>query len=140
MSRFIKVDKRKDNQTRNHILNYITENPGAYFSQIRDALDIVNGSLTHHTRVLEQKGTIKSKKDGNHRVYFLKNQKVTITNPLENRLIQEINKYPNITENELVRKIMARNIDIRKTLAELVHQYTLKQKGEGDSARYAIVS
>ena len=47
---------------RKDIVDYLSENPGSYYSEIKRGIGINNGSLNHHLRVLERRGVIKSER------------------------------------------------------------------------------
>ncbi|MED5497255.1 MAG: winged helix-turn-helix transcriptional regulator, partial [Candidatus Thermoplasmatota archaeon] len=49
---------------RGRLLGYLTANPGCHFRALLSALDMSNGQLSHHLRVLEQEESIWRRKDG----------------------------------------------------------------------------
>lgn len=49
---------------RGRLLGYLTANPGCHFRALLSALEMSNGQLSHHLRVLEQEESIWRRKDG----------------------------------------------------------------------------
>ena len=49
---------------RGRLLGYLTANPGCHFRALLSALDMSNGQLSHHLRVLEQEESVWRRKDG----------------------------------------------------------------------------
>jgi len=49
---------------RGRIMGYLTANPGCHFRALLGALSMSNGQLSHHLRILENRGHIWRKKDG----------------------------------------------------------------------------
>jgi predicted transcriptional regulator len=70
---------------RGRLMGYLTANPGCHFRALMSALDMSNGQITHHLRVLEAEEHIWRKNDGRLVRYY----------PLTNQL------HPNMNESEL---------------------------------------
>ena len=49
---------------RGRLLGYLTANPGCHFRALLSALEMSNGQLSHHLRILEQEESIWRRKDG----------------------------------------------------------------------------
>ena len=60
---------------RGRLMGYLTANPGCHFRALMGALEMSNGQITHHLRVLESEESIWRRKDGRLvRFYPLTNQ------------------------------------------------------------------
>ena len=70
---------------RGRLMGYLTANPGCHFRALMAALDMSNGQITHHLRILESEETIWRRKDGRLVRYY----------PLTNSL------YPGMAEADL---------------------------------------
>jgi len=71
---------RKDilnHEIRGLIRGYIIANPGDHYSSIKRNLDLNNGTLAYHLRVLEQSGFIKSMYDGIYKRYYPSNVNIS---------------------------------------------------------------
>jgi predicted transcriptional regulator len=66
----LRKDKILDQRTRGLIQGYITANPGANYTIIRDNLDLADGTLTYHLQVLEREGFIYSIREGLFRCFY----------------------------------------------------------------------
>ncbi len=49
---------------RGRLMGYLTANPGCHFRALLSALEMSNGQLSHHLRVLEQEESLWRRKDG----------------------------------------------------------------------------
>ncbi len=70
---------------RGRLMGYLTANPGCHFRALMSALEMSNGQITHHLRILEAEENIWRKKDGRLVRYY----------PLTNQL------HPNTSEDDL---------------------------------------
>ena len=70
---------------RGRLMGYLTANPGCHFRALMAALDMSNGQITHHLRILEAEEAIWRRKDGRLVRYY----------PLTNSL------YPSMAEDDL---------------------------------------
>ena len=70
---------------RGRLMGYLTANPGCHFRALMAALDMSNGQITHHLRILESEEGIWRRKDGRLVRYY----------PLTNSL------YPSMDEDDL---------------------------------------
>ena len=70
---------------RGRLMGYLTANPGCHFRALMAALDMSNGQITHHLRILESEEGIWRRKDGRLVRYY----------PLTNSL------YPGMKEDDL---------------------------------------
>ena len=60
---------------RGRLMGYLTANPGCHFRALMSALDMSNGQITHHLRILETEEHVWRKNDGRLvRFYPLTNQ------------------------------------------------------------------
>ena len=70
---------------RGRLMGYLTANPGCHFRALMSALDMSNGQITHHLRVLEAEEHVWRKSDGRLVRFY----------PLTNQL------HPNMPEEDL---------------------------------------
>ena len=69
---------------RGRLMGYLTANPGCHFRALMSALDMSNGQITHHLRILESEENVWRKSDGRLvRYYPLTNQLNPSTDPAE---------------------------------------------------------
>jgi len=66
----LQKDKILDQRTRGLIEGYITANPGANYTIIRDNLSLADGTLTYHLQVLEREGFVYSIREGLFRCFY----------------------------------------------------------------------
>ncbi len=74
-TRITKRDVEKDIEEQNfrgRIYQYIHDNPGTHYSEIRKAVGLGNGQLAHHLEMLESLVFIKSRHNGRHRIFCIR--------------------------------------------------------------------
>jgi len=96
-----------DNRIRWAINGYINENPGHNYSTIMRALDLNNGSLAYHLKVLEREGYVKSVSYRAQKLFFPTGTKVpaerdmVILSPIQQRIVDRIKESPGLTQKAL---------------------------------------
>ncbi|TET90207.1 MAG: ArsR family transcriptional regulator [Methanomassiliicoccales archaeon] len=66
----IKKEEVLDHFVRGQIYGFIVSNPGEHYNSIREKLKVTNGTLSHHLRMLEIQGFIKSRKESIYRRFY----------------------------------------------------------------------
>ncbi len=66
----LKKEEVLDQFLRGEIFGYIKAHPGAHYNQIKRDLDLNNGNLSYHLKVLERERFIKSEQDGINRRFY----------------------------------------------------------------------
>lgn len=61
---YAEKDKLLDHETRYRIHQYLQEHPGAYYTEIKKALNIPYRTLRHHLKMLERHGCIRRHREG----------------------------------------------------------------------------
>jgi len=111
-TRLKKGDVRKeiedDKFVRGQIYGYIKVHQGTNYTQIKTALDIGNGTLYYHLKVLEREHFIKSKIDGINKRFFLWEEKIFLDgfqpSGLEKKIIHfilEQNERGTVTQTDI---------------------------------------
>jgi DNA-binding MarR family transcriptional regulator len=103
----IKRDKLMDHETRKRIVEFIRENPGAYYTQIIGDLDLPHGVLTHHINMLESQEVIFSKQDRQYRRFYIDG--MYGSGPLilgtQKAVLDEIRRHPGWSQSRIARKL-----------------------------------
>ncbi len=121
-SLYSKLSKKDilNHEVRGLIRGYIIANPGDHYSSIRRNLDLNNGTLAYHLRVLEQNQYIKSFFDGIFKRYYPSNvniQKVQHNISKQEEIFNIILEFPGVTME---------NIGIRIGVSRQVVNYHVK--------------
>jgi predicted transcriptional regulator len=90
---------------RTDIYNLITENPGITLGAITRKLKLRTGTASHHIRILEREGYIKSSKTGKFRRYYRLGVKPTGYNEIQDEIVSKIQAEPGISQSELGREL-----------------------------------
>jgi uncharacterized membrane protein/DNA-binding MarR family transcriptional regulator len=75
----IKKDRVLDHYLRGKIHGYIIANPGEHYNAIKEQLDVTNGALSYHLRVLEREGYVRSRMDGIYKRFYPADMKLPRT-------------------------------------------------------------
>jgi predicted transcriptional regulator/uncharacterized membrane protein len=75
----IKKDKVLDHYLRGKIHGYIIANPGEHYNAIKEQLNVTNGALSYHLRVLEREGYVRSRMDGIFKRFYPADMKLPTT-------------------------------------------------------------
>jgi len=103
----LKRDKVLSHFTRGQIFGYVKASPGSTYSEILRELELSNGVLTYHLKVLEREGFIKAAKDVVHKRFYPAGQKIEPRrfrpNRLQKDIIIEIERLPGITQAQIAK-------------------------------------
>lgn len=102
-TRFAK-DEVLEHNTREQLYQFIRANPGPSFSDLRRALDLSNGTLVHHLRILEMQEFVKGVRDGFRTRFYVRGPRITVTTYLtrtQQSILEAIQGNPGITQKEL---------------------------------------
>ncbi|UCC94077.1 MAG: winged helix-turn-helix transcriptional regulator, partial [Thermoplasmata archaeon] len=75
----IKKDRVLDHYLRGKIHGYIIANPGEHYNAIKEQLNVTNGALSYHLRVLEREGYVRSRMDGIFKRFYPADMKLPTT-------------------------------------------------------------
>jgi predicted transcriptional regulator len=87
---------------RGRLMGYLTANPGCHFRALMSALEMSNGQITHHLRILEAEENVWRKNDGRLvRYYPLTNQLNPATNE-EDLPVPPLSPDPNSLQGKIL--------------------------------------
>ena len=127
----MKRDSILDHFLRGRIYQYIEVYPGATFTQIKMDLNISNGTLVYHLKVLEREKYIKSETKGWYKYFYLWGRK-----PLDNGFYRPSNigdEILRIIEEHTSKNKKIKQTDIAHELnvsKERIHYYIRKFRDE----------
>jgi predicted transcriptional regulator/uncharacterized membrane protein len=75
----IKKDRVLDHYLRGKIHGYIIANPGEHYNAIKEQLNVTNGALSYHLRVLEREHYVRSRMDGIYKRFYPADMKLPTT-------------------------------------------------------------
>jgi len=117
------------------LYEYVKENPGAAFGQIRTTFGLHNGVAAHHLAVLERQGYVRSKSKGRHR-WFYPAGDVSLWNDvplsaLQSSILEAVRRAPGIGVRELSRALDRRASSIGDNVKALVREGFLRTERDG---------
>jgi predicted transcriptional regulator len=105
----LKRDKVLDNFTRGQIYGYIRANPGAHYSAIQQVLDVENGVLAYHLRVLLRENYLVARNEGVFKRFYPRDHKLPKRRALLTRLqvdiLEEVAAAPGISQRDVARAL-----------------------------------
>ena len=86
---------------RGRLMGYLTANPGCHFRALMGALDMSNGQITHHLKVLEDDGVVWRSKDG--RLMRFYPSTIDCDTPADELPIPALSPDPNSLQGKILR-------------------------------------
>jgi len=101
----IRREKVLDNFTRGQIFGYIQANPGAHYSAIHHVLDVENGVLAYHLRVLLREDYIVARNEGVFKRFYPRDYKIpkrrTLLTRLQVDILEAVEKAPGTSQRDI---------------------------------------
>lgn len=105
----LRRDKVLDNFTRGQIYGYIQANPGAHYSAIQEVLDIENGVLAYHLRVLLRENYLVARSEGIFKRFYPRDYKIpkgrTLLTRLQVDILEAAERTPGVSQREIARTL-----------------------------------
>jgi len=103
----LKKEEILDQFLRGQIYGYIKAHPGAHYNQLKRNLDVNNGNLSYHLKVLERERFIKSERDGVNRRFYPWGMKVAKDafhfSDVQRQIVDIIEKNPGMSQKEIAK-------------------------------------
>lgn len=126
------------------IFEYIQSEPGASFSEVRDALGLQNGTTSYHLAVLEREGFIRSVARGHRRYFFPINGAVTSREPplseIQSSILKTVVTTPGMGLRELSRAVGHEPSSVAYSTRVLVREGLLTSTRSGLHLRFYPVA
>lgn len=140
----LKKEEILDHFTRGKIYGYIVANPGDHYNSIKKALELSDGSFSHHIHILEKEGIIKSARDGTYRRFYLPGMKVQDNGGSLKRsqllIIDSIKETPGISQKDIASILGVSSATVNYHLKELIKLGIVKAERVGMRMRYYVNS
>ncbi len=105
----LRSDKVLDNFTRGQIYGYIRANPGAHYSELHHILEVKNGVLAYHLRVLMREEYIVARSEGVYKRFYPRDYKIPrrrrILTRLQADILEAVEGEPGMTQRALARTL-----------------------------------
>jgi predicted transcriptional regulator len=109
-----------DHYVRGKIMGIVQLNPGQTYTSIKDELDLPNGTLSYHLKVMEQEEFLFSRREGLlKRFYPASNPKEVSPITLEEQILGILRRNPGISQKELAQKTGTELLRIHRALHKL---------------------
>ncbi|RLF67564.1 MAG: hypothetical protein DRN57_05540 [Thermoplasmata archaeon] len=127
------------------ILGYLKARPGANYSELKRNLDLNDGTLVHHLRVLEREEKIYSKKMGKFKLFYPSSYRRQALideyiSPFHKRILEIISDNPGIVPKKLSSILDRSQSDISYHISELSRNGYLEKRRKGRSTHLYINS
>ncbi len=115
-----------EHATRRKILQHIKDHRGISFRRIMRDLDINEGTLRYHLRVLLKEGGVKTAKEGRKRIYYtgasapgkVKEGPLKLTRSDE-RVLSMIGEHPGCSKKDIIRSMEITGKELERVLSRL---------------------
>jgi DNA-binding transcriptional ArsR family regulator len=131
----LKGDDIETLQNRKEILGFIKGRPGANYSTIMHALEIGNGTLTYHLKVLEENRVIKSRTEGNRKLFYPHRYQIA---EKRDRIIELLKVSPGLNQRDIVRILRMSRRKTGRKLSELVGEGKVRIQKIGRENHYYL--
>lgn len=138
----LEKDEVLAHEKREQVYQYIKDNPGPSFSDLRRDLELSNGTLVHHLRILESQEFVRAYRDGFRTRFYLRGPKIVPTAYLtrtQQQLLDTIASNPGVTQKELSQLLGLPRESISYHAKRLAAQGQLQVRQEGKWRRYWTV-
>jgi predicted transcriptional regulator len=139
-----------EHRTRKQIFRFIQTNPGSTLSMIKRVLDLNRSTLSYHLNFLEKNNEIFSKKEGRTRRYYCSNESGTLSllpnvdpealTTVQRRLLAYIERYPGITQKELMRRTKKNQQTVSYNVKKLIELQLVWKVETGGRNGYELVT
>ena len=105
----IKNDHVLDHFTRGQIFGFIKANPGTHYIAVQEHLELQNGVLAYHLKVLEREEYITSERDGIYKRFYPRHMKIPhkerqLTR-VQRDIVSALQAHPGTSQNGLARTV-----------------------------------
>jgi predicted transcriptional regulator/uncharacterized membrane protein len=105
----IKRDRVLDHYLRGKIHGYIIANPGEHYNAIKEQLEITNGALSYHLRVLEREGYVRSRMDGIYKRFYPSDMKLPTSqrniNSFQEVILTIVKNNQGLSQKDIAKRI-----------------------------------
>jgi DNA-binding MarR family transcriptional regulator len=138
----IKKEKTLDNYLRGQIHGYILAKPGCHYNQIKQTLNLNNGTLAYHLRKLEKEEFIKSVRDGMYKRFYpaglkLPKKKIRLSS-MQRQILGLIAERPGISQKEIADEVGISAPAVIYHIGVLVGARLVKKEKKGARVEYRL--
>jgi predicted transcriptional regulator/uncharacterized membrane protein len=105
----LKKDRVLDHYLRGKIHGYIIANPGEHYNAIKEQLEVTNGALSYHLRVLEREGYVRSRMDGMYKRFYPADMKLPRTSrdisSFQEVILTIVKNNQGVSQKEIAKRI-----------------------------------
>ncbi len=136
-------DEVLDHFMRGQIFGYIKANPGEHYNAIKESLELNNGTLSHHLKILEKEEYIYSKRDKFYTRFYPKGMKISVVdaaqlNKIQKIIVNKVRERPGLTQHEIITILGASQQVVSYNLTKLTRENVLRIAKQGREKRYYI--
>ena len=137
----IKKPKVLDHFERGRIYEHIRKNPGDSYSSIRRTLNLKNGALAHHLRVLETHEYIVSKRDGMFKRFYPRGMKIPEGQhkSIQQNILEMIMSNPKISQKAISERLGVDRSTVNYHVKILMAMGVIRSEKEGRVKYYYYV-
>ncbi|MFQ6060067.1 MAG: OmpL47-type beta-barrel domain-containing protein [Thermoplasmata archaeon] len=140
----LKKDEILNQFSRGQIYGYIVAYPGENYSSIKKALDVGNGTLTHHLYILEREGFVTSRMDGRYKRFYpaglsLRKKPQTKLSMIQKVILRMIRQNPNLSQTEIAETLETSKQVVNYHIKALEKLGMIKIARRGSQLEYRVL-
>ncbi|TET91804.1 MAG: MarR family transcriptional regulator [Methanomassiliicoccales archaeon] len=129
---------------RGQIYGYIMAYPGENYSSIKRAMDVGNGTLTHHLYILEREGFVASRVDGRYKRFYpsgivRKGRPPARASMIQKAILKMIAQNPSMTQKEIALSLETSKQVINYHIKALEKRGMISIMRNGSDLRYRVL-
>jgi predicted transcriptional regulator len=134
--------KVEDHEVRGLIRGYILANPGDHYSSIKKKLNLNNGTLAYHLKILEEREYIRSRRDGIYKRYYPMRMRIDPhSTPLSTQemILNLIIENPGVSRRDVARGLEISRQVVNYHTKVLVNSGLITYKRDNGATVYYVV-
>ncbi|UCE74104.1 MAG: PKD domain-containing protein [Methanomassiliicoccales archaeon] len=138
----LKKEEILDHFTRGKIYGYILANPGDHYNSIKKALELSDGSFSHHIYILEKEGIIRSARDGTYRRFYPPGMRIPENGGSLKKsqllIMEKIRESPGISQKDIASLLGVSSPTVNYHMKKLLHLGIIRGERAGMRVRYYL--
>jgi len=141
---YSKLSRKKveDHEVRGLIRGYILANPGDHYSNIKKKLNLNNGTLAYHLKILEEREYIRSRRDGIYKRYYPERMRIDPSSaPLstQERILNKVIENPGISRRDVAKGLQISRQVVNYHTKVLVNSGLITYRRDNGATIYFVV-
>ncbi len=139
----LKKDKILEHEVRGRIVGYLQNEPGTHYNELKKNLELNNGALSYHLRVLEREGQIRSKNHGIYKYFFPRSmplpKRIFRMNEVQKLILKKLMEHPGLSQKSIAKEIGSLTSTVNYNIKIMSEKGIVELKKEGKETKCYII-